>query len=113
MRLTGQFVGPGVGKRVRMADGGFEQGADALVPMGVGVPGITVCKTHRLGEHRNDNARDPMTDSARVAIFTDGDKAGEKVRMIVSTAHRDLTSDGIVTVLPAENLLHIREFTDG
>lgn len=81
--------------------------------IGIGVPGMTVSKTHGFGEYRNYYARDSMTDCVRVEIFTDADKAGEIVTTIARTVHQGASRDGIIAVLPVEDLLHIREFKEG
>lgn len=80
--------------------------------IGIGVPGMTVCKTHGLGEYRNYYARDAMTDCVRVEVFTDANKAEGIVTTIARTVHQGASSDGIVAVLPVEELLHIREFKE-
>jgi nitrogen regulatory protein P-II 1 len=78
--------------------------------IGIGVPGMTVSRTHGFGEYRNFYAKDIMTDGVRVEIFTDADTATEIVKTIARTVHQGLDSDGIIAVLPVEDLLHIREF---
>ena len=78
----------------------------------IGVSGMTVSRTHGFGEYRNYYAKDTMTDCVRVEIFTDADKAGEIARTIARTVHQVAGSDGIIAVLPVEELLHIREFKE-
>lgn len=80
--------------------------------IGIGVPGMTVSRTHGFGEYRNYYARDTMTDCIRVEIFTDADKANEIARTIARTVHQGQNSDGIIAVLPVEDLVHIREFKE-
>lgn len=88
----------------------LEKVEQALI--GIGVPGMTVCNTHGLGEYRNYYAKDSMTDCVRVEIFIEADRADEIVKTIARTVHHGMNSDGIVAVLPVEDLLHIREFEE-
>jgi nitrogen regulatory protein P-II 1 len=78
----------------------------------VGVPGMTVSKTHGFGEYRNYYAKDSMTDCVRVEIFIDADKANEIAETIARTVYQGPNSDGIVAVLPVQDVLHIREFSE-
>ena len=86
----------------------LEKVEQALI--GIGVPGMTVSMTHGYGEYWNYYARDGMTDNVRVEIFTKADKANEIVRTIARTVHQGLSSDGMIAVLPVEDLLHIHDF---
>ena len=78
--------------------------------MELGVPGMSVSATHGFGEYRNYFAKDTMTDCVRVEIFTDADRATEIARTIARTAHKGLKSDGIIAILPAEMIWHIRDY---
>jgi nitrogen regulatory protein P-II 1 len=80
--------------------------------IGIGVPGMTVSKTHGFGEYRNYYTRDTMTDCVRVEIFTPADQADEVVRAIARTVHKGLESEGIIAVLPVEELVHIHDFKE-
>ena len=80
--------------------------------IGVGVAGMTISKTHGFGEYRNYYARDSITDCVRVEIYTEVDKANEIVKTIARTVHHGLDSDGIIAVLPVEDVLHIRDFSE-
>ena len=80
--------------------------------IGIGVPGMTISKTHGFGEYRNYYARDSMTDCVRVELFTDAGKANEIVDTFARAVHHGIDSDGIVAVLPVEDILHIREFSE-
>ncbi|EHJ06471.1 hypothetical protein KYE_01001 [Marinobacter manganoxydans MnI7-9] len=53
-----------------------------------------------------------MADSVRVEIFTEAEQADEIVDLIARTVHKGLASDGIIAVLPVEDLLHIRDFKE-
>lgn len=77
-----------------------------------GIPGMTVSKTHGFGQYRNYYADDLMSDCVRVDIYTDADKAKEIAKTIARTVHLGGRHDGIIAVLPVEDLLHIREFSE-
>lgn len=53
-----------------------------------------------------------MTDCVRVEIFTQVDQADEVVRAIARTVHNGLDSDGVIAVLPVEDLVHLRDFKE-
>ena len=76
----------------------------------LGVPGMTVTRSHGFGDYRDFYARDTMTDCVRVEIFIEVERADEVVEAIARTVHHGMSSDGIIAVLPVENLLHIRDF---
>lgn len=80
--------------------------------IGIGVPGMTVSKTHGFGEYRNYYTEDAMSDCVRIEIFADADKANDIAKTIARTVHQGLTSDGIIAVLPVDNFWRIREFTE-
>lgn len=83
---------------------------DALT--GVGVAGMTVSKVHGRGKYRNYYAKDTMADWSRAEIFAEADRAEDIVKTIARTVHKGLDSDGIIAVLPVEDLLHIRDFKE-
>lgn len=83
---------------------------DALIA--AGFSGMTVSKTHGRGRYKNYYAKDTMADSVRVEIFTEAEQADEIVDLIARTVHTGLASDGIIAVLPVEDLLHIRDFKE-
>ena len=80
--------------------------------IGIGVPGMTISKTHGFGEYRNYYNKDSMTDCVRIEIFTGVDNVDKIVKTIARAAHHGLDSDGIVSVLPVEDVLHIRDFSE-
>ncbi|NIT61076.1 MAG: P-II family nitrogen regulator, partial [Aliifodinibius sp.] len=48
----------------------------------------------------------------RIEIFTEAEKANEVVTTIARTVHHGLDIDGIVAVLPVDDVLHIREYRE-
>lgn len=80
--------------------------------MEIGVPGMSVSKTHGFGEYRNFYSTDCMTDCIRVEVFSEADKADEIANAIMGAVHQGMSTDGIVAILPVEKLLHIREFEE-
>lgn len=76
----------------------------------VGIPGMTVSKSHGFGEYRNYYANDLMHDCVRVEVFIEGEKADDVVDKIARTVHSGVHGDGMIAVMPASRLLQIRDF---
>lgn len=76
----------------------------------LGVPGMTVTKAHGLGEYRNYYAKDSMSDCSRVEVFIEAEKAKQIANTIAKAVHQGMSTDGIIAILPVEELIHIREF---
>jgi len=76
----------------------------------LGVPGMTVSRSHGFGEYRNYYASDLMNDSARIEVFIETDKADNVVNTIARTIHSGIRGDGVIAVLPVDEFLHIRDF---
>jgi len=78
----------------------------------IGISGITVSTAHGYGEYRNYYSKDKMNDCSRIEIFTEVDKAKEIANTIARTVHHGLSSDGVIAILPVEEFIHIREFSE-
>jgi len=78
----------------------------------LGVPGMTVSKVHGYGDYRNYYAKDTMSDCSRVEIFTEVEKARQIVNTIARTVHQGMETDGVIAILPVEEFIHIREFSE-
>lgn len=74
------------------------------------VPGATLSRIHGFGEYRNYFTNDLMVNCMRIEIFIDTDKANEIATAITRAVHSDVRGDGIIAVLPVDELWHIREF---
>uniref|UniRef100_UPI0030DD5273 P-II family nitrogen regulator n=1 Tax=uncultured Marinobacter sp. TaxID=187379 RepID=UPI0030DD5273 len=83
---------------------------EALIEAGFSA--MTVSRTHGRGRFKNYYAKDTMADSVRVEVFVKAEQADNVVNTIARTVHKGLDSDGIIAVLPVEDLLHIRDFKE-
>ena len=73
----------------------------------IGVRGISVTKVKGYGEYANFYTQDMMVNHARIEIFTSAEKAGQIAAVIMDAAHTGIQGDGIVAILPVENILRI------
>ena len=84
----------------------LEKVESALQAIGVG--GISVTKVKGYGEYVDLYKRDWMTVHCRIEVFTSAQRAEKVARTIIDAAHSGLKEDGIVAILPVENLYRIR-----
>jgi len=78
----------------------------------IGLPGMSVTNVEGYGEYRNLYTKGELSDCSRVEVFTEKEKAKQIVTTIAKAAHQGLNTDGIIAVLPVEDLIHINEFTE-
>ena len=76
---------------------------------GPDLPGITVDHVHGYGEYANFFAKDWMSRYARVEIVADVRQARRIVDVITDVVHTGTRGDGIVYVVPVEQLHRIRD----
>jgi nitrogen regulatory protein P-II 1 len=76
---------------------------------GPDLPGITVDHVHGYGEYANFFAKDWMSRYARVEIVADARQARRLVDVITDVVHTGTRGDGIVYVVPIEQLHRIRD----
>ncbi|HHH43069.1 MAG TPA: P-II family nitrogen regulator [Gammaproteobacteria bacterium] len=74
----------------------------------IGVPGMSCTDVNGYGEYADFYRSDWKVKHARVEIFVSADQAREIVDAILSEAGTGSSGDGIIAVLPVENLYHIR-----
>jgi len=74
----------------------------------LGVPGISVTQVKGHGEYANFYNSDLMTDHVRVEVFIPAPQADEIAQTIVNVAHSGVEGDGIVAVLPVNQVYRIR-----
>lgn len=75
----------------------------------LGVPGISVTKVKGYGDYANFYARDWLVTNSRVEIFTSAEKAADIVTCILDNASVGLPGDGLVAVLPVEQIYRVRD----
>lgn len=76
----------------------------------IGVRGISVTKVKGFGEYADFYSRDWMVSVShvRIEIFTEKSKVKAIVNAILEAAHLGLPGDGIVVVLPVEQIFRVR-----
>jgi len=72
------------------------------------VPGVSVSQVRGYGEYHNFYRQDMMCRHARIEVFCHVRKADAIVRCIIEAAHTGISGDGMVAVLPVEQLYCIR-----
>ncbi len=78
---------------------------------GLGIPGISVTKVKGYGDYVNFYSRDWLVTHSRVEIFTSTEKAPDIVTCILDAASVGLPGDGLVAVLPVEQIYRVRDRT--
>lgn len=77
----------------------------------LGVPGISVTEMKGFGEYANFFRPDWFSREVKLEIFVCDENVDRIVQTIVETAHTGAAGDGIIAVLPIDNLIHIRTGT--
>lgn len=73
-----------------------------------GAAGISVTYMKGCGELKDFFRNDLMVRHARVEIFTGAERCERIVKAVLETAHSGKNGDGIIAVLPVEQIYHIR-----
>jgi nitrogen regulatory protein P-II 1 len=74
----------------------------------LGVHGFSMSKVKGYGEYADLYSHDWLVTHARIEIFTEASKVDDIVETIMEAAHVGIEGDGIVAVLPVEQLYRIR-----
>lgn len=74
-----------------------------------GVKDVTVTRVKGYGEYANFFTQDWMTEHVRLEIFTHVDRVGGILEAIFRVASTGAEGDGIVAVLPVEQIYGIRD----
>ncbi|HUX33060.1 MAG TPA: P-II family nitrogen regulator [Gemmatimonadaceae bacterium] len=74
----------------------------------LGVPGLTVIEVRGFGEYKDLYHRDWTVTHARLEIFTERADADRFVQAIVEVARTGEPGDGMVAILPVDDIVHIR-----
>lgn len=78
----------------------------------IGIPGMTVSKVQGMGEYKNFYNKDSMNEYTRVEIFSLAERADEIKDAIAHSVGKGLSTDGIIAILPVEELIHIKEYNE-
>jgi len=73
-----------------------------------GVHGFSISKVKGYGEYADHYSNDWLVSHARIEIFTEAGMVEEIVETIMEAAHVGIEGDGIIAVLPVEDLYRIR-----
>lgn len=74
----------------------------------VGVERVDVSKVKGYGEYRDFFSSDWMVEEVRIEVFTRQHKAASVVQAIIDGAHTGMPGDGVVAVLPVDELYLVR-----
>jgi nitrogen regulatory protein P-II 1 len=74
----------------------------------IGVHGFSMTKVKGYGEYADHYSDDWLVNHARIEIFTEVTMVEEIVETIMEAAHVGIEGDGIIAVLPVEDLYRIR-----
>ena len=77
--------------------------------IGVGVRGVTITRVKGFGEYADFYSRDWLTEHVRIEIFMSADRVAVVRDAIMSAARTGEQGDGIIAVLPLEELYRIRD----
>lgn len=72
------------------------------------VNGVTVTRVSGYGEYHNFFRSDTMCEHSRIEIFCRAEEAEGLAQAIMDAAHMGQPGDGIVSILPVEQLYNIR-----
>lgn len=75
------------------------------------IPGLSVSGVRGFGEHVNVYAKDILEDSVRLEVFVEDRYSAKVVSLIMGEAHTGMEGDGVVAVLPMDDLYQIRNFS--
>lgn len=75
----------------------------------MGVKGVTVTSVRGYGEYANLFHRSWMVPHLRLEIFTDTGRARIIAEAILSAAHTGAEGDGLVAILPVDEIYRVRE----
>jgi len=74
-----------------------------------GVKGISVSCVKGFGDYANFFRTDLLTSHSRIEIFTSTEEAKKIVDVIMESAHTGHPGDGLIAVLPVEEIFRIKD----
>jgi len=76
--------------------------------MAIGVTGVSISQVCGYGEYHNFYQSDMMCQHSRVEVFCEQQQVDSIVQAVMQAAHLGQADDGIIAVLPVEELYRIR-----
>lgn len=77
-----------------------------------GVSGISVSQAQGMGEYTNPHGSHGLEPHRRIDVMLEASKAQLAAELIMDVARSGLTGDGIVAIMPIDNLFRIRDNTE-
>lgn len=77
-----------------------------------GVRGISVSQAQGMGEYINPHGNYGLEPHRRIDVMLEASKAQSAAELIMEVARSGLTGDGVVAIMPIENLFRIRDNTE-
>ncbi|MGD8559963.1 MAG: P-II family nitrogen regulator [Gammaproteobacteria bacterium] len=75
------------------------------------VPGVTVTPVRGYGEHANIYQQDITEDNVKVEVFIAEKYAQHVANLIMHSAHTGMDGDGVIAVMPVNDMYHIRDYS--
>lgn len=72
------------------------------------VPGVSIVHVEGYGEYENFYRQDRMVQHVQVEVFISKKRATEIAETMMEAAHTGMDGDGIVAIIPVDNVYHIR-----
>lgn len=82
---------------------------EALKHEHIGAIEVAMTRIKGYGDYKNFYSPEWMSEQARVEVFVPRAQAAAVVEAICHAAHAGLDSDGMIAVLPVENIVRIRD----
>lgn len=74
-----------------------------------GVSGISVSQAQGMGEYINPHGTHGLEPHRRIDVMLEASKAQLAAELIMEVARSGLTGDGIVAIMPVDNMFRIRD----
>lgn len=75
------------------------------------VPGVTVTPVRGYGEHANFYTQDITEDNVKVEVFIAEKDAHHVANLIMHTAHTGMDGDGVIAIIPVNDMYHIKDYS--
>lgn len=75
------------------------------------VPGVTVTPVRGFGEHANYYSQDITEDNVKVEVFIAEKYAQHVANIIMHAAHTGMDGDGVIAVIPVNDMFLIRDYS--
>jgi nitrogen regulatory protein P-II 1 len=73
----------------------------------LGVPGLSISRIKGYGEYINFYSRDWLTDRSKLVVMVEEASVKDTIEAICKAAHTGVAGDGVIAVVPVEQMVHI------